>query len=100
MADMSSSGSMFDEQSAIAGACFAATQAIKAKVGEAASPSQPAPPRGRQANWPGLFTAEHVAIFNLPIDCRRFRPLQVPSVYNPVEMHVRVTKLTRLRWIP
>jgi hypothetical protein len=78
IAVMPSVGRMRDpeEQNAIGGASFAAIHAMSAKVGEAARPSQPADPRGCQAHPLGLFAVEDVVILRLPIDCRRFRPLQ------------------------
>jgi hypothetical protein len=74
IAVMPSIGSMLWEQIAIGGAWFAAIQAMSAKVGEAARLSQPAAPRACHARATDLLAAEGVAIFGLPIDCRRSRP--------------------------
>jgi hypothetical protein len=63
-------------QRAIGGACLVAIHAMSVKVGEAARPSQPAAPRGCHGHPLPLSVAEDVVIFRLPIDCRRFRPLQ------------------------
>jgi hypothetical protein len=65
-----------EEQSAIGGASFAAIHAMSAKVGEAASASQPAAPRACQAFALPLFAADDVVIVRLPIDCHRSRRLQ------------------------
>jgi hypothetical protein len=62
------------EQIAIPGASLAAIHAIRAKVGEAARPSQPAAPRVREAPALLFFAAMSVVIFGLPIEFRRFRP--------------------------
>jgi hypothetical protein len=65
---MPSIGRMLEprEQSAIEGAWFAAINAMSAKVGEAARPSQPAAPRACQARSPALSAAEDVVIFPAP----------------------------------
>jgi hypothetical protein len=75
---MPSTGSMSEaeEQIAIRGASVAVIHAISAKVGEAAMPSQPAAPRVRHALALRFFAAVSVVILGLPIDFRRFRPLQ------------------------
>jgi hypothetical protein len=65
-----------DEQRALGGAWFVAIHAMHAKVGEAARPSQPAALSGCETHPVPLSVAEDVVIFQLPIDCRRFRPLQ------------------------
>jgi len=61
------------EQMVIWGASLAAIHAISAKVGEAAMPSQPAAPLARALLF---LVAMDVVIVGLPIDFRRFQPLQ------------------------
>ena len=81
---MASIGSMLEpeKQRAIGGASAAAIHAMSAKVGEAASPSQLAASRARGAGALPFREAAEVVIFGLPIDIRRFQPLQNrPQVY-------------------
>jgi hypothetical protein len=64
-----------EEQIAIRDGSVAAIHAIRAKVGAAARPIQPAAPRARQAFAFRSFAAVSVVIFSLPSDFGRFLPL-------------------------
>src|SRR5271165_5521027 len=88
-----------EEQSAIGGASFAAIHAMSAKVGEAARPSQPAAPRGRQAHPLPLSAAEDVVIFWAPDRLSPFLAAAGPSEdLGRPDRRVRVTSVTGFRW--
>ena len=73
---MPSTGRMLDmeEQSGIAGAPLAESQAMSAKVGEAARASQCPAPRPRQALALPLSAVEHVVMLRLPVTCGPWHP--------------------------
>jgi hypothetical protein len=64
-----------EEQIAIRDISVAAIHAVRAKVGAAARPIQPAASRARHAPAFRSFAAVSVVIFSLPSDFGRFRPL-------------------------